>query len=131
MSAISFDTTDDDLTLGDLTNDNFQTQILKLEEDELLAQDSELDTSMSPCILSSTTTKNDIPSTQINPTKLKYSPKGLAIESDEEKPKSSSSKSSSSKSSSSLPRQVYLVTYSKADVLKVQSREKFAEIVSS
>ena len=35
-----------------------------------------------------------------------------------------------SKSKQSQPRTVYLVTYSKADVLKIQSRKQFAEIVA-
>ena len=68
--------------------------------------------SLSPCILSATS---------INPTEFPDSPKGLGPNSDDfvEPPKKAKN----------LPRTVYLVTYSQADVLKVQSREKFAEFV--
>lgn len=118
MSDISFDDTVSPLTPGDLTNKNFMsisTPDWKWEDGSDLS-----DTSMSPCILSN-------PSTPVNPRKLPYSARGLG-ESDED---CNTPKKIKKQGPMSKPRQVYLVTYSQADVLKVQSREQFAHFVTS
>ena len=72
-----------------------------------------MNTSLSPCIVSST--YRTLSSTAISPLTLENSPREFDNDLVEEfvQPKQ--------KNSSLGPRQVYLITYSQADVLKVQN----------
>lgn len=105
MSDATYDEFEEDLSFGDLTDYNFL-----LSEDNVSHHST--DTSLSPCVVSNT---------PINPVQLPVSPRGLGNDENLVRPKRNRS--------SSHPRQVYLITYSQADVLKVQSRKKFAEII--
>ena len=89
-----------------MANENTGDLFDSLEESlamEELTNDN-FDMSLSPCMISKTFSKSDSEESDIEE---------VAVP--QERP--------------SKPREVYLVTYSQADVLKVQSREKFAEIV--
>ena len=116
MSEITYDEFLDKLGPGDLTDDNFQTHLSsspKADLEDLMQSDlsDSMNTSLSPSIVSSTC--RTLSSTTINPLTLENSPRGFGNDSVEEfvQPKK--------KSSSLRSRQVYLITYSQADVLKV------------
>ena len=91
--------------------------------EELMQSDlpDSMNISLSPCIVSSTCCA--LSSTAIKPLTLENSPRGFSNDSVEEfvQPKK--------KRLSLGARQVYLITYSQADILKVQSRKQFAAFV--
>ena len=107
MEDFSFDGLEDSLIASDLTNKNF------------IDDEDELDVSMSPCVLSSS-------SSRINTNTL---PRSLSTE--ELDDSDAFEIPTKSKKSLSLPREVYLITYSQADVVKATDRAKFAELICS
>ena len=123
MSDITFDELDSgSLPFSGLTNVNFESQEfpeLNNSNFEGIFENESLDLSnrsLSPCMISSTA---------INPISLATSPRGLDDDRNEDFVKTKQP------SKSTLPRQIYLITYSQADVLKVQGRETFAEFVTN
>ena len=115
MANVTYDDLEDSLVPNDLTNNNFITE--EELEDLLQAEltDDEDNSSMSPSVLSCTRLNSRIASPNI---------KGLGHDSDD-----ASDFVEPKKKASSLPRQVFLITYSQADVVKVNDRKKFAEFV--
>ena len=126
MSEITYDEFLDKLGPDELTDGNFQTPLSTPPKADIvdLMQSNlsySMNISLSPCIVSSTCL--GLSCTAINPLFLQNSPRGFGNDSVEDfvQPKK--------KSLSLGPRQVYLSTYSQADVLKVQSRKQFPEYV--
>ena len=142
MSSISVDNFEEDLSLGDLTDNKFghekevwdDVDVLsstptntadlcdspkRFKEDLSLTAINPLDLSASPKGLGED--KDDLSQTMINPVELPASPQGIGsspVKKKVDKP-------------SSLVRKVYLITYSQADVLKVSDRNKFGELVAA